>query len=32
MTSPRELDFIPAQLEVKVHVLPKYACPNAATA
>jgi transposase len=22
----RELDFIPAQLEVKVHVLPKYAC------
>jgi transposase len=24
----RELDFIPAQLEVKVHVLPKYACPK----
>jgi transposase len=24
----RELDFIPARLEVKVHVLPKYACPK----
>src|SRR5262249_35892278 len=24
----RELDFTPAQLNVKVHVLPKYACPN----
>jgi transposase len=24
----RELEFIPAQLEVKVHVLPKYACPK----
>jgi transposase len=24
----RELDFIPAQLEVKVHILPKYACPQ----
>ena len=24
----RELDFIPARLEVKVHVLPKYACPT----
>jgi transposase len=24
----RELDFIPAKLEVKVHVLPKYACPK----
>ena len=24
----RELDFTPAQLEVKVHVLPKYACPQ----
>jgi transposase len=23
-----ELDFIPARLEVKVHVLPKYACPK----
>jgi transposase len=23
----RELDFIPARLEVKVHILPKYACP-----
>src|SRR5512135_1495237 len=24
----RELEFIPAKLEVKVHVLPKYACPK----
>jgi transposase len=24
----RELDFVPAQLNVKVHVLPKYACPK----
>jgi transposase len=24
----RELDFTPAQLNVKVHVLPKYACPK----
>jgi len=24
----RELEFTPAQLEVKVHVLPKYACPK----
>jgi transposase len=24
----RELEFIPARLEVKVHVLPKYACPK----
>ena len=24
----RELDFIPARLEVKVHILPKYACPK----
>ena len=24
----RELDFRPAQLEVKIHVLPKYACPK----
>ena len=24
----RELDFIPARMEVKVHVLPKYACPK----
>jgi transposase len=24
----RELEFIPATLEVKVHVLPKYACPK----
>jgi len=24
----RELDFIPAQLNVKIHVLPKYACPK----
>jgi transposase len=24
----RELDFIPARLEVKLHVLPKYACPK----
>jgi transposase len=24
----RELDYIPARLEVKVHVLPKYACPK----
>jgi transposase len=24
----RELDFIPAKLEVKVHILPKYACPK----
>jgi transposase len=24
----REVDFIPARLEVKVHVLPKYACPK----
>jgi transposase len=24
----RELDFIPAKMEVKVHVLPKYACPK----
>ncbi len=24
----RELDFVPARLEVKVHVLPKYACPK----
>jgi transposase len=24
----RELDFIPARLEVRVHVLPKYACPK----
>jgi transposase len=24
----RELEFTPAQLEVKVHVLPKYACPR----
>src|SRR5262249_23280055 len=24
----RELEFIPAQLEVKLHVLPKYACPK----
>jgi transposase len=24
----RELDFIPARLAVKVHVLPKYACPK----
>jgi transposase len=24
----RELEFVPAQLEVKVHVLPKYACPK----
>lgn len=24
----RELDFIPPRLEVKVHVLPKYACPK----
>ena len=24
----RELDFIPARLEVKIHVLPKYACPK----
>ena len=24
----RELDFIPAGLEVKVHILPKYACPK----
>jgi transposase len=24
----RALDFIPARLEVKVHVLPKYACPK----
>jgi zinc-finger binding domain of transposase IS66 len=27
----RELEFTPAQLEVKVHLLPKYACPSAAT-
>jgi transposase len=24
----RELEYIPARLEVKVHVLPKYACPK----
>jgi transposase len=24
----RELEFIPAKLEVRVHVLPKYACPK----
>ena len=24
----RELDYFPARLEVKVHVLPKYACPK----
>jgi transposase len=24
----RELEFTPAQMEVKVHVLPKYACPK----
>lgn len=24
----RELEFIPARLEVRVHVLPKYACPR----
>ncbi|WP_246196071.1 IS66 family transposase [Aquisphaera giovannonii] len=24
----RELEFIPAKLEVRVHVLPKYACPR----
>jgi transposase len=24
----RELDFFPARLEVKVHILPKYACPK----
>jgi transposase len=24
----RELEFVPAKLEVKVHVLPKYACPK----
>ena len=24
----RELEFIPAKLEVRVHVLPKYACPS----
>jgi transposase len=24
----RELEFVPARLEVKVHVLPKYACPK----
>jgi transposase len=24
----RELEFIPAKLEVKVHVLPRYACPK----
>jgi transposase len=24
----RELEFIPARLEVRVHVLPKYACPK----
>jgi transposase len=26
--SSRELEFIPARLEVRVHVLPKYACPT----
>jgi len=24
----RELDFVPAQLNVKIHALPKYACPK----